>query len=184
MRNGGLCSYPQGGQLAAAVAFLGAHAGRVRLVTLDIGANNVLRCASPVVDQTCAAGSTATVATDITAILAALRAAAPQTPIVVLTYYNPLLAAWRQGAQGQALAAQSQPLLAALNATIARAAAGVGARVADVAGAFATASDSGSPEPTNVSRICAWTWMCSRNDIHANDDGYAAMATAVLAASA
>jgi hypothetical protein len=96
--------------------------------------------------------------------------------IVVLTYYNPLLAAWRQGATGQQAASQSKALVARLNASIVAAAGAVGAKVADVAGAFATADGSGSPQPVNVARICAWTWMCSQGDIHANDAGYAAMA--------
>ena len=182
MLRGGLCRYAEGSQLAAATVFLKANAGRVRLVTLDIGANNVLRCATPAVDQACATSESAAVAADLAAILGPLRAAAPETPIVVLTYYNPLLAAYRQGASGQQLAAQSQPLLAALNRSIGAAAAAVQATVADVAGAFATTDTKGSPVPTNVARICEWTWMCSRGDIHANDAGYAAMAEAVLAA--
>jgi lysophospholipase L1-like esterase len=179
---GGLCPYPEGTQLAAATAFLAAHPGAVRLVTLDIGANNVLGCAGAAIDPTCATTSTAGVATDLAAILGRVRAAAPQARIVVLTYYNPLLAAYRQGPAGRAYATTSQPLLASLNDVVRAAAGGVGAGVADVAGAFETANTSGTPEPANVARVCAWTWMCSRQDIHANDEGYAAMARAVLAA--
>jgi lysophospholipase L1-like esterase len=179
---GGLCRYPEGTQLAAATAFLAAHPGAVPLVTLDIGANNVLACAGAAIDPTCAANATTSAATDLASILGRLRAAAPQARIVVLTYYNPLLAAYRQGAAGRQYATASQPLLASLNAVITAAAASVGASVADVAGAFETALTSGSPEPTNVARVCAWTWMCSRQDIHANDEGYAVMARAVLAA--
>ncbi|MEO7236372.1 MAG: SGNH/GDSL hydrolase family protein [Lapillicoccus sp.] len=182
MLRGGLCRYPEGNQVAAATAFLTANPGRVPFVTLDIGANNVLRCATPAVDQACATSSTTAAANDLATILSRLRAAAPQATIVVLTYYNPLLAAYRQSPAGQQLAAQSQPLLADLNRAVAAAGTAVGAKVADVAGAFATTTTTGSPEPTNVARICAWTWMCTRNDIHANDDGYAAMARAVLAA--
>ncbi len=182
MLRGGLCRYPEGSQLAAATAFLEARAGTIRLVTLDIGANNVLRCATPAIDQACATSASAAAAADLASILGALRTAAPDASIVVLTYYNPLLAAYRQGASGQQLAATSQPLLAGLNRSIGSAAAAVRATVADVAGAFATTEATGSPEPTNVARICAWTWMCSANDIHANDEGYAAMAKAVLAA--
>jgi len=182
MLRGGLCRYPEGSQLAAATAFLEARAGTIRLVTLDIGANNVLRCATPAIDQACATSASAAAAADLASILRALRTAAPDASIVVLTYYNPLLAAYRQGASGQQLAATSQPLLAGLNRSIGSAAAAVRATVADVAGAFATTEATGSPEPINVARICAWTWMCSANDIHANDEGYAAMAKAVLAA--
>ena len=29
--------------------------------------------------------------------------------------------------------------------------------------------------PTNVARICSWTWMCSMSNIHANDYGYTVM---------
>lgn len=143
---------------------------------------NVLRCATPAIDQACAATSSTAAATDLASILGQLRAAAPTAELVVLTYYNPLLAAYRQGAGGQQLAAQSQPLLATLNRSIEAAAGAAQAKVADIAGAFATTEAAGSPEPTNVARICAWTWMCSRGDIHANDAGYAAMARAVLAA--
>ena len=46
MLRGGLCRYPEGSQIAAAVAFLKANAATTRLVTLDMGANNVLQCAA------------------------------------------------------------------------------------------------------------------------------------------
>jgi lysophospholipase L1-like esterase len=39
---GGSCSYEEGTQLAAAVAFLQANAGDIAFVTMDIGANDVL----------------------------------------------------------------------------------------------------------------------------------------------
>ncbi len=181
MLRGGLCRYPEGSQIAAAVAFLKANAATTRLITVDMGANNVLRCARPALDQTCATSTTTTVAKELATILGQIRAAAPTVPIVVLTYYNPLLAAWLTGPEGQTTATQSQVLLGGLNAEITKAAKVVKAKVADVAGAFATTDASGSPQPTNVKRICDWTWMCSRNDIHANDAGYAAMAAAVLA---
>src|SRR5262249_20205222 len=44
MISGGLCHYQGGSQLAAAVAFLKAHRGRMLLVTLDIGANDPEQC--------------------------------------------------------------------------------------------------------------------------------------------
>ncbi|HEU4331621.1 MAG TPA: SGNH/GDSL hydrolase family protein [Lapillicoccus sp.] len=182
MLRGGICSYPERNQVAAAVAFLKANADNIRLVTLDIGANNVLTCAQATIDTACGTRNTAAVAKELTPILAQIRAAAPKAPIVVLTYYNPLLAAWRTGPDGQKYAQQSQPLLAALNAEITKAAKPVSAKVADIAATFATNTTSGSPQPTNVKRICDWTWMCSKDDIHANDAGYAQMARAVLAA--
>ena len=46
MIHGGICKYRGGSQLAAAVAFLSAHRGHVRLVTIDIGANDPEDCGS------------------------------------------------------------------------------------------------------------------------------------------
>ena len=181
MLRGGGCGYPEKSQIAAAVAFLKANADKTRLVTLDIGANNVLDCVkNGSLDQACATRDTAAAGKEFGQIVGQIREVAPKVPIVLLTYYNPLLAAWQKGEDGKKLAAQSQPLLGGLNAEITKAAKAVGAKVADVAGAFATNDTGGSPQPNNVKRICDWTWMCSSDDIHANDDGYAEMAKAVL----
>jgi len=46
MIDGGICRYRGGSQLAAAVAFLRAHRGRVFLITIDIGANDPEDCGS------------------------------------------------------------------------------------------------------------------------------------------
>src|ERR1700740_790657 len=46
MIHGGICHYPGGSHVAAAVAFLPAHRGHVRLVTIDIGANDPEDCGS------------------------------------------------------------------------------------------------------------------------------------------
>ncbi len=179
---GGICRYDEGSQLAQAVEFLHDHRRTTRLVTIDIGANNVTPCVRPALDAVCTAEAVSTVGRDLARILRAVRAAAPGVEIVVLNYYDPFLAAWFLGPAGQALAAQSVLLLGVLNATIAADAVAVGGRVADVATAFATTDSSGAPVPVNVSLVCAWTWMCSRQDIHPNDVGYAVLAAAVNAA--
>ena len=44
MIHGGICSYAAGNQLAQAAAFLASHKGRVQLVTIDIGANDLNPC--------------------------------------------------------------------------------------------------------------------------------------------
>ena len=41
-------------------------------------------------------------AKELATILGQIRTAAPKVQIVLLTYYNPILAAWREGAQGKA----------------------------------------------------------------------------------
>lgn len=187
MVEGDRCAYEEGTQLAQAVEFLHAHARNTRLVTLDIGANDITGCARPAIDPVCAAAALQRINTNLGRILTELRAAAgPDVEIVVLNYYNPFLAAWLAGPSGQALAKGSAPLQAQLNGVIAARSAAVDAEVADVAAAFEsanwtlTASPLG-PLPTNVVRICTWTWMCAKNDIHANDTGYAVLADAVSA---
>lgn len=47
MRNGGICAYSAGSQLAAAVQFLRAHRGSVHYVTLDIVVTTSTNVSSP-----------------------------------------------------------------------------------------------------------------------------------------
>ena len=189
--SGGRCPYEEGTQLAQALEFLHAHSRTTRLVTIDIGANDVQRCVSrsPLgIDLACIQQGLGDVQRLLPQVLAQLHAAAPDARLVVVNYYNPFLAAYLTGAAGQALAQQSVALQAALNAILAASAATVGADVADVSTAFrstvttpVTVPALGGAVPTNVATICAWTWMCQLGDIHANDAGYAVMADTVAA---
>jgi lysophospholipase L1-like esterase len=182
------CAYEAGSQLAEGVEFLKAHKDKVDLVTIDIGANDVTPCARPTIDFGCAVAAVGTVQANLTETLRQLRAATgPDTQIIVLNYYNPFLALWLTGDDaGKAAAGASSVLQAALNTAVARSAATVGADVADVSTAFRSTDTTLVPTaygtiPTNVATICAWTWMCTRLDIHANDSGYAVLAATVAA---
>jgi lysophospholipase L1-like esterase len=114
---GGLCSYaaPAVSQLEAAVTFLETHRGAVTLVTLDIGANDVLPCAdvrTGSVNQPCIAIAFTHLTRTLPYILATLReAAGPGVPIVALNYYNPLVALWLLGPAGHAAARASADLV-------------------------------------------------------------------------
>lgn len=188
MVSGGVCAYDEGSQLAQAVEFLHAHATHTRTVTIDIGANDVQRCVSRTtgIDLTCVRAGLASVQQLLPSALAQLHAAAPGAQILVLNYYNPFLATWLLGPAGQALAAQSAGLQTTLNAIIASAAGTVDATVVDIATAFHSTDTAPvavpglGTVPTDVATICAWTWMCTRTDIHANDTGYAVMAATVV----
>ncbi|WP_051731977.1 SGNH/GDSL hydrolase family protein [Kitasatospora phosalacinea] len=190
MANGG-CPYPHsftGSQLSAAVAYLKAHRKDEVLVTIDIGANDVQRCAAGgALDLPCALDGIERVRTGLDRILGELRAAAgPRTRIVGMNLYDPFLAAWVTGDLGKQLATASVELSDSLNGVIE----GVDARhhvpTADVAGAFATDAFAptvplgGQQVPLNVARILQWTNM-ARGDIHANDAGYRVIADAFLA---
>jgi lysophospholipase L1-like esterase len=177
LADGGLCGYPEGSQLAEARAFLARQpdGGAAGLVTVQVGANDVLGCLTSVtgaaIDEPCVATGLSTVHDRLPQILAAVRSAAPKARLVVLDYYNPFLAAELLGPRTEPLASRSQEVLADLNTAIGQAATADGASVADVPNAFAAGSQG----------VCDLTWMCaSVPDIHATNAGYARMADAVL----
>jgi lysophospholipase L1-like esterase len=195
--HGGICRYPGGSQLAAAVAFLRAHRGHVLLVTIDIGANDFQDCGSQpgLARLASCVGQVPGVATRLAAILSSLRAAAgPGVRIVGMSYYLPELAEWRNGILGQAIAQASERLATTYNDLLDQTYAQAGDTVADVFGAFGT-TDFGDPVtvsgigslPRNVARICEWTWECTPPprgpNQHANPTGYRVIANAILKAA-
>jgi lysophospholipase L1-like esterase len=174
------CSYLAGSQLSEAVVFLKSH--RVALITLDIGGDNLLACFFAVpIDPNCAANAASTAAKDLEVILGALHAAAPQTLIVGMNYYDPFLAAWVFGPSGQALATFSLPLVRGFNLALETVYQALQVPVANVAATFRINNPVGVT-PQNVALALAWTWMSAPPprgpDVHPNALGYAAIASA------
>src|SRR5436190_9058863 len=66
------CGYPHGSQLAEAISFLHAHRQFVRLVTIDIGADDVFLCILTG-DQSCLDAGLVSLSTNLATILSALR---------------------------------------------------------------------------------------------------------------
>jgi lysophospholipase L1-like esterase len=191
MIDGGICHYPGGSQLNAAVAFLHAHRGRVLLVTIDIGANDPEYCGGqPSLTQlaSCAVTGIPAAVTNLTTIMASLKAAGPGVRIVGMNYYLPALAEWRDGLPGHLVAWTAERLAATYNDLLDRVYTKSGARVADVFGAFDTAdfTEQGTT-PRNVALLCQWTWECAAPprgpNQHANQAGYQVIARAFLQAS-
>lgn len=191
------CSYPQGSQLDQAVAFLGRHADRTALITIDIGANDVVEgCwddVTALIDEACAEDVLVTVRSDLAAILVALRTAAPDVPIVGMTYYDPFLGFWILGPRGRKVARADQAVFEMMNASLQEVFDGAGVPVADVAGAFDISNFEDrvwlpgfGRVPVNVAKACTWTWMCAAPpagpDIHANTAGYRVIARAFVQA--
>jgi lysophospholipase L1-like esterase len=188
MLNGGICGYQGGSQVAAAVTFLRAHPGRVRVVTLDIGANDLNHCAENAqqVDLSCAVDGLSSIGTNLPAMLTMLRAAAPRVPMLAMNYYDPFLAAWTMGPSGPKTAVGTVALIAGVNRQLEDTYHEFGARVVSVQDAFSTTdllrtvqTDRGRL-PIAVARICDWTWMCADApagpNIHANREGYRVIA--------
>jgi len=183
---GGICSYAHGSQLEEAVAFLHAHRAQVAFVTIDIGANDF-----PCQAAECVPAGVAAIQANLPGILAELRAAAgPDVPIVGMTIYNPFLANWLLGPDGQAFArASASQLLGPVNGLLRAIYEGSGAGVADIERAFSSNDfdtlvdlPGAGTVPLNVARICMWTWVCAPApfgpDNHANADGYGVIARA------
>ena len=177
-------------QVDAAVAFFEQHPGQVKYVTNDIGANDVQKCATAAgIDIGCAVQGVATLSGNLPQILDRLKAASGPTPIFVgMNYYNPFLAAYLSGGNGVFLAAVTSLAEYVVNTIEENEYRSVGARVADVSGAFGSYDltpkvlPGQGQVPTAVYNICTLTWMCtSKPNIHARDAGYTVIANAFAA---
>ena len=195
MTTGGSCLYLAGSQLEAAVDFLTDNAGKVHLVTIDMGANDFRNagCIDTVVDTDCVDAVSAQISTGLAAVLTTLRnAAGPDTTIVGMNYYNPYLSSWLVD---QALAMESAQAIAVVMDVLGMTYATAGMPVADVYAAFDSdeftimvpSSLPGAPNnelPVSVANICEWTYMCDTAvgpDIHANVAGYSVIADTIEA---
>lgn len=181
IEGGGQCKYPHGSQLDQAVNFLHAHGKLTGLITIDIGANDVLGCVDGAnIDLECFAGSVADLVYNLSYILETLReAAGPNVPIVGMNYYNPLLVYWFID---PAIAPMLVLLQGQINSALENVFTFYEVPVADVAGAFMSedlvTDDNGNFIPDSVDLLCYWTWMCTHENIHPNALGYAEIADA------
>jgi lysophospholipase L1-like esterase len=188
---GSPCPYAQGSQLAAALAFISAHRSEVKLITIDIGANDIDGCATgTTIDQACLAKGIAAVKHNLPLILGALgKAAGRHTVIAGMDLYDPFLANYLTGAAGQVLATESVTLNVSFNKLLRASFRAFGVRTANVQDAFSTTDFTDTAPlpgvgsvPLNVARICDWTWMCAPSpvgpNIHANATGYRVIACA------
>ena len=198
MIDGGICSYPAGSQLVAAVRFLRTQRRRVSLITIDIGANDPDACItlpSAARLATCVATSVPRTAANLAKILARLRQADPNARIIAMSYYLPALAQWRNGLAGQVLARLSELAAVGYDTLLTDVYKAFGVRVAAVFSAFRTADFADQLTlpglgrlPRNVTAICQWTWECAAPprgpNEHPNRAGYAVIARAFLRAYA
>jgi lysophospholipase L1-like esterase len=185
--DGGICDYKRGSQFDQAIQFLRHHRRSTALITLDMGANDILRCVDlegddgVALDLACFADVNQNLVANMIYILKRLRwAAGPRVPIVAMNYYNPLAVVWFDKPDGPALAQQTNFLQSLINASLEGVYAGFHVPVADVAGAFMSGDlvtdDDGNFIPDSVDSLCDWTWMCAFKNIHPNAAGYAVIA--------
>jgi len=197
MINGGICTYPAGSQLKQAAKFLASHRGRVQLVTIDIGANDLNPCLvltnfNKIV--ACLNKVVPVLLTNLGNIMATLGAAGGSgaPPTIGMTYYDPLLAGWLKGTTAaKTLAKQSSQLAQVFGAALTNVYTKFGAKVADVFTAFQSTNfktkvtlPAFGKVPLSVGLLCSYTWNCVAPprgpNIHANILGYGVIANTFL----
>ncbi|MFD0205545.1 GDSL-type esterase/lipase family protein [Saccharothrix carnea] len=181
-------------QLDAAVQVLREHQGRIGLVTVVIGGNDLAPCAQARDPLTCASQAVADVRANLAATLPVLREAAGDAPVVGLTYPDVFLGAWVSPAfpNGQDLARLSVSLFRDFfNAALKSEYEKVGAKFVDVTAATGgygpltetTQDPAYGPIPTPVAKVCALTYFCAHTDVHPTPAGHETIADAVLTAT-
>ncbi len=170
-------SYPAGdSQLGAAEALLQAHGAQTKLVTIDIGSNDLLAlvngCAA---DLTCVGAglqtTLGTIETNYAQIVGTVRALAPNARIVIFNLYNPL--ALSVPGSDQLLTQYVNPALAGF----------ASAEHVQLADAFAAINGVAGSTQEKI-RVCLLTWECtSYANIHPTTLGYWSLTVALVKAT-
>ena len=160
-------------QMLAALDFLRAHKGQVSPITLTLWGNDVFPAFDSCKDFACikarAPKVVASFSTRFGSILQQLRNAAPGATIVVTGAWNFDTDHIRE----------TKDLYRRLNTAMRSKATAVKARFADVQPLFNPAGSAAAYK----ARVCAYSFICAKDDPHPTDAGYRAYAAAILAAS-
>jgi lysophospholipase L1-like esterase len=177
-------------QLGAAERLLRRNRGRVALVTVSIGGNDVTRCARGVPDPIgCVTTAVRAVERDVRTIARRLRrAAGPRVRIVGTTYPDVILGQWvGDGADEQLARLSVVAFQSLINPALKRAYEAAGGRLVDVTaatGAYTPLDQTTTLEPYGtipvaVARVCELTSYCRFRDIHMTTAGYRIIAELV-----
>jgi lysophospholipase L1-like esterase len=199
--------YPTTTQEQAALDFIAANPGEVKLVTVSIGGNDVTACGSGATTSqilTCVETADSAITTNVTGLVSsldgALTANGDTAPVIGLTYPDVILGDWvfPAGATNQSLAGLSTAAFDGLINPALQAAYGGAANFVNVTQApykEATAGDdtpltdtikvrafkADGPLPAAVDEVCQLTYFCTLGNIHANDKGYKFIGTLIVA---
>jgi lysophospholipase L1-like esterase len=189
-------SYPSTTQAAAALAFISAHRGHIGLITVTIGGNDIVPCASKSNAAACVVAAAGGISTNVTSLATQLRAAAgPRVPIIGSTYPDVILGAYVWPSHTPSPTAIGLAKLsvtafkAIVNPTLAKAYAKAGGAFVDVtkaSGAYTSLTRTVHTKaygtiPVPVATVCALTWFCTRGDIHPHNAGYALIGRLIVA---
>jgi lysophospholipase L1-like esterase len=175
-------AYPKTTQLAAALSFIDAHHGKIGLITITIGGNDLGGTDDDVPP----------IATNIASIASQLRAAAGKSvPIIGLTYPDNDLADWLSGPSGVTIAEESiAGFQQVINPDWAAAYASANVTFVDITAAFGTYTpltqlvnySTYGEMPYAVAQICTLTGSCSEDNPHPTTAGSMLTAKAITEA--
>lgn len=176
-------------QVAAAEAFLRKNKGKVALITVSIGGNDVTRCAKEADPVPCVGAASASIKKNVTALAKRLRkAAGPKVQITGITYPDVILGEHLKGDSGKQLASLSTiAFQSIINPALKDAYAAAKGSFVDVTaatGAYGSMDETKDVAgygtlPKPVAAICELTYYCAYGDIHANRAGYGIIADLV-----
>jgi lysophospholipase L1-like esterase len=189
----GATPYPDQTQAQAAEQFLRDHRGDVGLVTVSIGGNDVVPCASQAQAIPCVVNAVKTIGPNLDTLLAGLRSAAgPDVPIIGTTYPDVILGLYLStGASARNLAMLSVTAFKSLiNPALQKAYKAVGGSFVDVTaatGAYGSMKELTDLAPYGnipapVADVCELTYFCEYHDIHPRTPGYKIIAELVVSA--
>jgi lysophospholipase L1-like esterase len=177
-------------QIAAAEKFLRKHRGKVGLITVSIGGNDVTKCAREADPIPCVAAAVESIRENVTTIAERLRkAGGKKVRIVGTTYPDVILGQWVGENPNQGLAQASVAAFQQLiNPELKKAYAAAGGKFVDVTaatGAYEPFEKTVTDPlygviPLAVAKACEYSYYCDFRDIHARTSGYAIIAELVV----
>jgi lysophospholipase L1-like esterase len=190
----GAPNYPNQTQAAAAEAFLTKHQGKIGLVTVSIGGNDLITdCISSKDPIGCVIQATGSINVNLPVLLQGLRAAVgPDVPILGLTYPDFVLVNYLStDPSNRSLASLSVTgFMTIFNPALQKQYEAVGASFVDVtagSGSYTpfdqttTLAPYGTV-PVAVARVCQLTSICQYGDVHPTTAGYTLIAGLITAA--
>ena len=178
-------------QIAAAERFLRRNRGRVGLITVSIGGNDVTACARGADPIPCVVAAVQRIEENVTETAERLReAAGRKVRIVGTTYPDVILGQWVGPNPNQDFARLSVAAFKDfINPTLKRAYEGAGGRFVDVtaaSGAYGSLAETTDrlaaygTIPLPVAKVCEYTYYCEYRDIHARTNGYRLIAELIV----
>ncbi len=187
-------SYPTRTQAAAADRFIARDRGKVGLITVSVGGNDILGCAAAAIFIQCVTQALPGIAANLHTLLTGLRqAAGPGVRIVGLTYPDIFLGLYTsKDPSEKSLAVVSVAGFQKLfNPALEAEYSAVGAAFVDVTeatGAYVPLTEmtpwpstSSVSIPVAVADICSLTYYCQLQDVHPKARGYRVIARLIVA---